>query len=237
MKQTVLILTMAVLGIFHFASCHKKSSSPTSICQITEAKYLNGSDSVIYDFTYNNEGKLSGEQIVAVGVNYNIVFTYAGNTELIYTTDGSQTETDSLTLNGDGLVTYDYHISGTDTTVTTYTYSKTELQMSVAVTNEYPPDTTIYSWTNGDLTTIDYVGDQTATYSYNTLASEPGDAWQFEMMTTGYTFVRTAHQVTGEGPRNPVIFGYTYDNTGKITSCTTGQQSSVAVQTYQYSCN
>jgi hypothetical protein len=34
-----------------------------------------------------------------------------------------------------------------------------------------------------------------------------------------------------------VIFGYTYDNTGKITSCTTGQQSSVAVQTYQYSCN
>jgi hypothetical protein len=238
MKTILPILIIAMVSLFVSPSCSKKSSSPAQTCQIITVSDQIGSSTTVYNLTYNNAGQISTAQYNQNSTAYSRVFTYIGSTEIMVTSGGSSTITDSMTLNSDGFIQSDYQTDGTNLTVTDYTYSGAELQKSVSTTNGGTPTTSTYSWTNGDLTSGNDNG-TTATYTYNTTASETGDYWYIaQLINYGGFIVKTAHQLTGYQVGTSIEnVNYTYDNTGKITGLTGTSGSTVETITYQYSCN
>lgn len=237
MKNRSPFALVALLCLFLSPSCSKKSS-PAPVCQIITVSDQLGATTTTYNITYNNAGQISTEQYSSGGINYNRVFTYIGSTEMIATSDGTNTITDSITLNSDGLVVSDYNTFQTTVSVTTYTYSGTELQKEVQVVNGGTPATTTFTWANGDLTSGSSSGGN-STYSYNTKSSESGDYWSIiQLINYGSSFVRTTHQLTGYQVGLTVEnVNYTYDNAGKITAVTGTAGSSIESIGYQYSCN
>jgi hypothetical protein len=238
MKTAFPLLIIAILSLFVTPSCSKKSSSTTPTCQIITVTDQLGTSTTIYNITYNNAGQISTEQYNQSGTAYSRVFTYIGSQEIMTTSGGASTITDSMTINSDGFIESDYQTDGSSQTVTNYTYSGNELQKSVSVTNGGTPSTTTYSCTNGDLTSGNVNG-EAATYTYNTTASEEGDYWYIaQLINYGGFIVKTAHQLTGfELGTTIENVSYTYDNTGKITALTGTSGSTVENITYQYSCN
>ncbi|HET6253467.1 MAG TPA: hypothetical protein VFE32_05315 [Puia sp.] len=239
MKNSLPILTVAILSLFLAPSCSKKSSNPAQTCRIVTISDQIGTSTTVYNISYNNSGKISTEQYSQNSTNYSRVFTYIGNTEIMTTSDGTTTITDSITLNGNGMIESDYATDGTNTDVTTYTYSGTELQKSVEVLDGGTPTTSTYTWTNGDLTGASLSGSQSGTYSYNSKASEAGDYWQIvQLVNYGAVFVRTTHQLSGYQAGTTVEnVNYTYDNTGKITAVAATTGANVENISYQYNCN
>jgi hypothetical protein len=239
MKPIFPLLIIAIVSLFVSPSCSKKSSSSAQTCQIITVTDQEGTNSTIYNITYNNQGKISTEQYNQNSTPYSRVFTYIGSTEIMTTTGGASTITDSITLNSNGMIESDYETDGTNVSITTYTYSGTEVQKSVNVTNGGAPLTSTFTWTNGDLTGGSLSGSGTATYTYNTKASEAGDYWSIvQLVNYGATFVQSAHQLAGYQVGTTIEnVNYTYDNTGKITEVTGTTGSDVENITYQYSCN
>ncbi|HUB61206.1 MAG TPA: hypothetical protein VL978_10910 [Puia sp.] len=240
MKNTYPFIPVALfcLSLSLVPACSKKSGSPAQTCQIITVTDQLGTATTTYNITYNNSGQISTEQYASGGVNYTRVFTYLGSTEMISTSDGTSTVTDSITLNSDGLIVSDYNTYSSNVTVTTYTYSGTELQKEVQVQNGGTPSTTTFTWTNGDVTGSSS-GSGSSTYSYNTKASAVGDYWSIvQLINYGASFVKTAHQLTGYQVGTTVEnVNYTYDNTGKITGLTGTSGSTVETIGYQYTCN
>jgi hypothetical protein len=237
MKNRSPFTLVVLLCVFLTPACSKKSS-PAQVCQIITVTDQLGSTTTTYNITYNNSGQISTEQYASGGSNYNRVFTYIGSTEMISTSDGTTTVTDSISLNSDGLILTDYNTNQSSVTVTTNTYSGTELQKQVVVQNGGTPSTTTFTWTNGDMTS-GTSSSGTSTYSYNTEASKEGDYWSIvQLINYGSSFVKTAHQLSayavGASVENVT---YTYDNTGKITAVTGTAGSSIENISYQYSCN
>jgi hypothetical protein len=237
MKNRSPFTLVVLLCLFLTPSCSKKSS-PAQVCQIITVTDQSGSSTTTYNITYNNAGQISTEQYAISGTNYNRVFTYIGSTEMISTSDGTSIVTDSITLNSDGLIATDYNTNGTNVTVTTNTYSGTELQKQVEVLNGGTPSTTTFTWTNGDVTSGS-TSSGNSTYTYNTKASENGDYWSIvQLINYGSPFVKTAHQLIGYQVGTSVEnVNYTYDNTGKITEVTGTTGSNVENISYQYSCH
>jgi hypothetical protein len=237
MKNIFPLIVVALSCLVLSPSCSKKSGSPAQTCRIITITDQNGASTTTYNITYNNAGQISTEQYSISGTAYNRVFTYIGNIEMVATSDGTTTITDSVTLNSDGLIASDYNTNQTNITVSTYTYSGTEVQKAVTVVNGGAPATTIYTFANGDLTSSS--GSPNITYTYNTKASEIGDYWQvIQLINYGASFVRTAHQLAGYQYTGTVEnINYTYDNTGKITVVTGTTGANVETITYQYSCN
>jgi hypothetical protein len=230
---------VALLCLFLSPSCSKKSSSPAQTCQIITVTDQLGTSTTTYNITYNNAGQISTEQYNQNSTPYSRVFTYIGSTEIMTTSGGTSTVTDSITLNSNGMIESDYETDGTNLSVTTYTYSGTEVQKSVNVTNGGAPTTSTFTWTNGDLTGGSLSGSGTATYTYNTMASEEGDYWYIaQLINYGGFFVKTAHQLAGFQVGTTIEnVSYTYDNTGKITALTGTSGSTIETIGYQYSCN
>jgi hypothetical protein len=237
MKNSIHFSLVALLCLFLTPSCSKKSS-PAQVCQIITVTDQNGSSTTTYNITYNNAGQISTEQYSIGTTNYNRVFTYIGGTEMIATSDGTTTVADSITLNSDGLIVSDYNTNGVSVTVTTNTYSGSELQKQVVTPSGGAPSTTTFTWTNGDVTG-GASGSGNSTYTYNTKASENGDYWSIvQLINYGSSFVKTAHQLTGYQVGTSLEnVNYTYDNTGKITEVTGTTGTNVENISYQYSCN
>jgi hypothetical protein len=237
MKNRSPFTLVVLLCLFLTPSCSKKSS-PAPVCQIITVTDAQGTGSTIYNITYSNSGQISTEQYSSGGTNYNRVFTYIGSTEMIATSDGTNTVTDSITLNSDGLIVSDYNTNQSNITVTTNTFSGSELQKQVVVQNGGTPSTTTFTWTNGDVTSGS-TSSGNSTYTYNTKASENGDYWSIvQLINYGSSFIKTVHQLAGYQVGTSVEnVNYTYDNTGKITEVTGTTGSNVENITYQYSCN
>lgn len=238
MKNRIAYLMISLMGLFISPSCSKKSSSSTPSCQIVTVTDQLGTTTTTYNITYDNSNRISTEQYVSNGVTTNQVFTYIGNTEIMSTSNGTTDTQDSITLNSDGLIVSDYYSSSSGgSSVTTYTYSGTELQKAVLTSGTNPPQTTTYTWSNGDV--VSSTGSPNITYSYNTKATEIGDYWQvIQLINYGATFIKTAHQLAGYQYNSTVEnINYTYDNTGKITAVTGTSGSDVENITYQYTCN
>src|SRR5580700_1110316 len=144
MKTILPILLIAMVSLFVSPSCSKKSSSPAQTCQIITVSDQLGSSTTVYNITYNNAGQISTAQYNQNSTAYSRVFTYIGSTEIMVTSGGGSTITDSMTLNSDGFIESDYQTDGTNLTVTNYTYSGTELQKSVSTTNGGTPTTSTY---------------------------------------------------------------------------------------------
>lgn len=238
MKSTYPLLIIAILSLFVSPSCSKKSSSPAQTCQIITLTDQLGTTTTTYNLTYDNSGRISTEQYVSNGTTTNQVFTYIGNTEIMSTSNGTSESEDSISLNSDGLIASDYYSNSSGgSSVTIYTYSGTELQKAVLTSGGNPPQTTTYTWSNGDV--VSSAGTTNITYSYNAKASESGDYWQIiQLITYGSSFIKTAHQLAGYSySSNVENINYTYDNTGKITGVTGTTGTNVENITYQYSCN
>ena len=132
MKNITAFLMVLLLALFISPSCSKKSSSSTPTCRIVTLTDQQGTATTTYNITYDNSGRISTEQYVSNGVTTNQVFTYIGNTEIMSTSSGTSDTQDSITLNSDGLIASDYYSNSSGgSSVTTYTYSGTELQKAV----------------------------------------------------------------------------------------------------------
>jgi len=229
---------ISLLSLCVSPSCSKKSSSSTPVCQIVTITDQQGTTTTTYNLAYDNSGRISTEQFVSNGVTTNQVFTYIGNTEIMSSSNGTGDSQDSITLNSDGLIASDYYSNSSGgNSVTTYTYSGTELQKAVLTSGANPPQTTVYTWSNGDV--VSSSGTPSITYSYNTKASETGDYWYIiQLINYGSSFIKTAHQLAGYQYTSTVEnINYTYDNTGKITTVTGTTGANVETINYQYTCN
>jgi hypothetical protein len=237
MKKLHIILIVLVLSQLIVPSCSKKSS-PAPTCQIITILDQNGATSTSYNITYNNQGQISTEQYSSGSTNTTKVFTYSGNTEMIATATGAATSTDSITLTSDGLMARDVFTNSGGQTVTTYTFSGQEVQKSVTVANGGTPTTTVFNFTNGDLTSFTD-GTNTTTVTYNSKPTAAGDYWQvIQLVNYGAPFVKTTHQLAGISTGTMVTnVNYTYDNSGKVTALAATSGASIENISYQYSCN
>jgi hypothetical protein len=245
MKTTYPLLIIAMLSLFVSPSCSKKSSSPAQTCQIITITDVLGSSTTTFNLTYDNEGRLSTEQEIGSSGTTNKVFTYSGTTELVSTTYGSGSTTDSITLNSDGLLQTDYFTDGTTENLTTYTYSGEECQKTVqtAISGSTPAQTAVYSWTDGNATSINS-GTTSDVLTYDqTKPSQAGDYFQIsQLINSGGIYIKNTNLVSGftsnTGGTNTIFnFTYTSDNTGKITQLVATYGSTTETISYQYSCN
>jgi hypothetical protein len=217
-------------------SCSKKSSS-TPTCKINAITANNAGNNATVAITYNDAGQLS--TIVESSTTYtsNKVYAYSGNVVLVTTTTSGSSDitTDSIVVNGDGLMVSDLNRSSGNVSLTTYTYSGTEL---ISLTNQVgnnPGSTINYTWSNGDMQ--GYTG---YNLSYNDKPSQAGDYIQIQqLLEYGLPIIKTAHQCTAATINGSIQnFNYTYDNSGKITQMViTGGASSTATYNYSYDCN
>src|SRR5690349_11148102 len=94
--------TCLVLLLGPFISC-KKNKDKKPFCRIATITDAGTSNTVVYNITYNNDGKIS--TLTSSGSVSSVkVFTYTGNTININTTFGSNgsTSRDSITLDSRG---------------------------------------------------------------------------------------------------------------------------------------
>jgi|GEM_PF-2026804 hypothetical protein len=236
------LLIVAIACLFVSPSCSKKSSNPnpSQTCQIITVTDQNGTTATTYHLTYNNAGQISTEKYSIGGVVYTRVFTYTGNTEIMTTLGGPAPITDSITLNSDGLIQSDYYSEAYNRIVTTYTYSGAEVQTMITRANDgSTPDTTTYTWTNGDLTGSTLSGSGTTFYTYYITASEPGDYWSvIQLINNGGYFLKTVHQLASNQLGSTIVsINYTYDNTGKVTLVSVTNGGNVETFSFQYACH
>ncbi|MEO7046935.1 MAG: hypothetical protein ABI091_16655 [Ferruginibacter sp.] len=235
MKKVSVAFSSLVALILLGSSCSKKNDSKP-VCKIVTITDVSPSSTTTYNLSYNNDGKLSTLQSTSGSTTTSKVFTYNNDVILITTTSGSDTQTDSVVVNGDGLIQSNLHRDGSNKTVTTYTYSGTQLQKYVSQYNDEAPTTTTTTFANGDLTAIS----DGETFSYNTdKAASVGDYLSLaQLIQYGATFIKTTHQIKsfafGSSIEN---FNYTYDSHGNISGITATGGSDIETITYQYNCN
>jgi hypothetical protein len=235
MKKIFLYSATMALVIFQSLSCSKKSSSP-STCKLTDITIAEPSGAETFAITYNDAGKISTLVQTTTSSVVTKVFTYSGNVVLVSTTDNqtSNVVKDSIIVNSDGLMVSDLNTTGQGTSLTTYSYSGTEIQSVTFQQGTQPTSTTNYTFTNGDLT-----GGAGSTFTYNDKTSAVGDYLQIEQLaTTGVPFIKTAHQcISIQSGSSLENFSYSYDNSGKITQMVVTVGANVATYGYTYDCN
>jgi hypothetical protein len=240
MKKISFFSGFLLLFLAFAPSCSKKNAAAPA-CKLITITDVIGSSTSTFNLTYNNDGKISTLQSTSGSSSTSKVFTYSGNVIFITTTNSGSTDvtTDSIVINSGGFILSDLNRYTTNQSLTTYTYSGTQLLKSVFQYNSNPAVTTTYTFTNGDLTgSTD--GTTTSTYSYDAQkASAPGDYFQLvQLIQYGASFIKNSHQITAFQSGGSIEnINYTYDNTGKITGLTGTGGSSVETITYQFNCN
>jgi len=233
---------LLVPGCLFFAapSCSKKGSPAPTCKLITLTGDVNGSLKV-FAISYNNDGNISTIQQTIGTDPYTKVFNYGDKLIMISKSEsGTLTETDSIVLNDNGLMTYCQASAVGSLVVTTYTYGGNgQLLKSATQINGGIPSTTTYQYTNGDVTSS-FDGSTTTAFTYYTdKAFADGDYLKLEeLLTYGALFIKNAHLIKGyQAPGVVENINYTFDNTGIITGITATNGPSIENDTLQYSCH
>jgi hypothetical protein len=239
MKPSLLYSLLLLPLLMQVFACKKSSSSHSTAsnsCKLTGINEVGGTNLETASITYNSDGKIS--TIVQSSSTSTLTMTYAYSGNVIIMTSSGYTNgdvvTDSVVVNGDGLMVSDLERNIFDTTLTTYTYSGTEIASSIFQEAGQAPSATTYTFANGDLTG----SGSTDTITYNDKASAPGDYFQVEqLLEFAAPFIKTAHQCTSYTSNGVTTnFTYAYDSTGKITQLViAGSQNGTL--NYSYDCN
>lgn len=239
---TLILVGMLLMGSLF--SCHKTGGAGNTQAPTDSTKYnpglsangcriivitdsLPGSTAVeSYSFSYDSQGREDSmrEGHPFQGSPVLETFQRMGNTLIMLTTSTTLNLIDTITLNGNGLMTRDVHAGGS-TGVNTYSYSGTAVQQSIY---QGPSSllTTTYNWSTGDMVSWNSVlsggsGDM-VNFGYDTVRSSAGDYWHLgNMISYPAPWMVTAHRVTSvtEGSQT-FTYVYTVDTAGKITSMT-----------------
>ncbi len=242
--KNLFVVVPAIAFLFVFTpSCSKKSAASAPNCQIVTIMDSYNGVNTTYNLSYGNNGKISTIQNTSTTSPFTEVFTYSGNVIQIAETGTGSTFilSDSIEVNGAGLITYSRQIgSSADTTVYTFTYdASNDLLKSTMQTNSGSVTTNTYTYTNGDLTSSSD-GASTTTYTYTSgKPSENGDYIHiFQLFNYGAQAIQTAHLIQSVSSGSTIDnFNYTFDSSGKITSLTVTSGSTVETVSYQYQCN
>jgi YD repeat-containing protein len=229
---------LLLAGIFAFTifnSCKKNESASKKNCRIITVTSPSG---IVYNFTYNADGKLS----TSTYGNYVVNFIYAGN-GIVATTNfnGVFNKKQTITLNSKGLATnikmepgpsgqtwgnLQYEYNGEQLIKITYT-------SSVADT----PEVWVYNWTNGNVSSMLINGKLWVEYEYYAdKIIQTGDINSLSQFVEGYEGVRNKNlmKLSKYVSGTKIYFNYSFDNDGKIiTAVSDGGQN----LTYQYQCN
>lgn len=247
-KNSLLLVSIALAGLILAFACSKKSGSPAQTCQIATVTDQDGSNApTTFNLTYNDQGQLSTTETISSGSStVTRVYTYSGNRTIITETDGTTLfSTDTITMNSDGLMATDLFTiaSNGEQQVTTYTYSGDQVQQSVETDSHGATGTTTtYAWSGGNLTSSTQTTGAnvtTTTYTYNNKPTQPGDYWQIiQLISYSGPFVKNTNMLTGtNSPAQIANISYNTDNTGRITGLTATYGSNVERINYNWSCH
>lgn len=239
MKRLIFFL----LVVFVFSASCKKDQVPVQQCRIITAVYSNGSNSIVYNISYNSEGLPS---LITVG-DMSITVSYFGNLVLSVTRDASGViSRDSITRDDMGnLINIKRVInaSGTNWSNQKLFYDGNNNLLKEIETFSWSafPNTTIYTVINGDIITESAIG-YTNNYSYYTDKSyRKGDYnWWGSLVIYGVEgYKQNAHllkSISQSGGSN-LLLSYEINEKGNIDRVTgVGTYSSFSL-TYQYECD
>lgn len=245
MRKTVVVLPMALMVAGLLASCGKSvRRGSSSGCEITDIASV-GPDTtqkITYKIYYDNQGRVDSIRGKYANGSYILkTFDRVGNSVVMHTTTATYQQTDSIVINGAGLMMQDLQTNTFgSTSLFECIYSGTEVTEGISLIPA--GDTTFYPWQNGDMTAIAKLS---TFFGYNDKASMAGDYWHLvNLINTGAPSIVTAHQVNliyllqGSPTMTPqtINIAYTYDGDGKITTLTYSGDLSQTVS-YQYSCH
>ena len=206
-------------------SCSKKESTappimPKTDCRISSAHYFNGTLDFRYTLSYNDEGKIS--KLVYDGPSaYVKTFTYTGNMIYINISAQGSGATDTISLNGSGLIATHKERTAQSVYNTSFSYDAGgQIISSTTQQDDSLPVTTYYTFTNGDLTnTSSSLIKDTTVYDLSKPAVI-GNLDDFnQLIYYGSSYYSNKHlkQSFFSWPYH-YQFTYTYDDDGKITS-------------------
>ncbi|HMR17900.1 MAG TPA: hypothetical protein PKA53_01255 [Sphingobacterium sp.] len=236
-KNNILSASILLLCLSLTISCSKKSKNdpepPEPTCRIIVA----GGEGLIFNITYNEEGKISK---VTVGSTTR-TYEYSGNTAIVRTVNAGTFFSKTIyTLNNNGFVTkkrIEYNETGTDWNNTDFLYNESTQLIRTTVTNSSGdiPTTYTYTWENGNLATV-----AGRIYEYYTdKPQQPGDFTYFEELfeQDGMRVNNSKNAVKSTTVSETMSITYTTDQDGKITSLTTQRGTSMETINYQYECH
>jgi hypothetical protein len=239
MKSILLYCAALLILLTQLPACSKKSSpSPSTAansCKLTGINGVSANGLEACSISYNSDGKVSTIVQSSPGSTLTATYTYSGNV-IKMTTSGytnGDVVTDSVVVNSDGLMLSDLTRNIFDTSLTTYTYTGTEVASAIYQEAGQTPSATTYTFTNGDLTGAG----PAETITYNDKPSAPGDYFQIlQLLSYAAPFIKTAHQCVSSTSNGVTSnYSYAYDSTGKITQLVlTG--SSNGTFNYSYDC-
>lgn len=237
----------AILCLFGALSCSKNSNNKTNnSCKIVAlydtTTLPNGQKNTHSEIlTYNNDGKIASSQYFNGNQNSTVTFAYGDHLIIAVPSSGV---VDSIYLNNDGLPSKMIQKGTTALTTSTYIYSGTQLQNMLIVQKIGNASSTYnysYSFANGDNTSAVANVSLNDTYTYYTdKPSSIADPRQFpDYISFGVSAIRNAHLVKSrQEPNASESYTYTFDNTGKILTCTiTYSDNTKEVETFVYDCN
>ncbi len=229
-------------------SCKKSIQTQSNSCKlvaILDTGTYNGAPSTAVElFSYDSAGRLSKYQSINSAVTKTITYTYKGNL-MIGTPDNPGYEpTDSVYLNDKGLpYRLIIDVPGQIHDNRTYTYDASgQLQSEIFVENngvfnafsidfEYSGGDLVKETSNGYITNYTYYTDKPAA---------DGDCNRVsQLIAFGIVIDRSAHLIKStQSDMNKSNYTYTFDQSGKIISCTRVTNSSPPEKkVYEYDCS
>lgn len=232
---------------FLFFSCSKNNPSggtPTaqdSTCQLISVKWVYNNILYTTNLTYNSDGKLAKRDD---GLGNSTSYTYSDD-QVFIKNDTSTSIRDTTTLNNFGY-TAQFNVNAPPVLSSSVFYyvSDTILDHSIFTSPLIAsPDTTVYIFTNGDLTTM-VAGGTTYTYTYYTdQAEQPADfAIYNQIIAEGALAYKNKHLTKSySGNSFSSTYTYSFDASGKIVSIadnyTNSQSSGTVTYYYSYACH
>lgn len=201
------------------------------------------SESVIYNLTYNNDGKLLS---LNDNNNYTTTYTYNDNT-IITTTNQKGTDyyqQSIITLNDFGLakqVKTALDGTGLNWIKTVNEYNKDQLIKTTISTSSGTQTVQAYRWENGNPTaviTLTPGKSDTADIEYYTdKPYQQGGFLYISQLIAGYATVRPKNLLKSERTGSGIVnCSYGFDHEGRIRSATVVQDTTIRHFNYQYQC-
>jgi YD repeat-containing protein len=233
-KNLPIMLLLSLIMSNALISCKKDKTDPKPVCRVTGI--IAGITAT--SFTYTADGKLSSQTDAAGTKKYR----YVGNAIIITSTTGNVVNSiTTVSLNGNGLAA---NVLVTDSVGVflanrSIEYNGTEISKSIETTAAGdPPNTVKYTWSGGNLVSIDFgTSIQRLTYS-TTRKSQTGDLEDIGNLVQGYVTQRSKNLVISQDFNGNISnYNYIFDQDGKITGFNTIFSGAAISFNYQYDCN
>jgi YD repeat-containing protein len=229
------LLLAAFLAGTTFTACKKNATDVKKNCRIITVSAPSG---IVYNFTYNNDGRLS----TTTYGNYSVNYIYSGNSTLATTNyNGIFNKKETITLNSKGLganVKMEPGPSGEIWANLLYEYNGEQLiKRTFTSSAAGTPEILVYTWTNGNVSSIFINGKLFVEYEYDTdKTTQTGEINNLFQFIEGYEIIRNKNLTKlskySSGAKNN--FTYSFDSGGKIITAISDGGLNF---TYQYQCN